>query len=91
MSFDLNTHIIAVGDQIIYNTDDVITVTETDGFAANSGGKSECVHDIVTDVIWLSMLLLEVRFLYMCEKEYVNKYLGWTLCSIKVLDYLLLP
>lgn len=51
MSFDLNTHIIAVGDQIIYNTDDVITVTETDGFAANSGGKSECVHDIVADVI----------------------------------------
>ena len=51
MSFDLNTHIIAVGDQIIYNTDDVITVTVTDGFAANSGGKSECVYDIVPDVI----------------------------------------
>lgn len=39
MSFDLNTHIIAVGDKITYNTDEEITVTETRGFAANSGGK----------------------------------------------------
>ncbi|XP_067931666.1 mucin-2-like [Watersipora subatra] len=38
MVFDLNTHIIAVGDKIIDTNGTEIRVDETNGFAANTGG-----------------------------------------------------
>lgn len=36
MVFDMNTHIVALGDKIIYN-DVEIFVNETEGFSANPG------------------------------------------------------
>lgn len=39
MVFDINTHIVAQGDYILYNDIDEILVNETNGFAANSGGE----------------------------------------------------
>lgn len=63
MLFDLNTHIIATGDTIIYNNVDEVSVTETQGFAANSGGlypskKSHCEH-LISHTTALAQIFLE--------------------------------
>jgi hypothetical protein len=39
MQFYFNTHIIARGDHILYNDKDITNISDTEGFAGNSGGE----------------------------------------------------